>query len=306
LSINKSNIEIQKGNFSSWFYNKELQDGFEQAQNEKIKKELKRLDKSMKRTATWADKIESSKYGNGPVDRGYIGHKSAKMMKRAKSIETRQQLLINEKSELLKNTENTSDLKIHPLQHHSNHLISFENISVFYGKKRICKQISFNISNGDIVSLRGRNGSGKTSLLKLICGEDIRFEGDFHKVNNLIISYVPQDTSSLAGNLRCYAKSNNIDESLFKTILRKLDFGREQFDKDIQALSAGQKKKVLIARSLCEQAHIYIWDEPLNYIDVLSRIQIENLLLDSAITVLFVEHDQTFTDNIATQIIDLE
>ncbi len=65
--------------------------------------------------------------------------------------------------------------------------------------------------------------------------------------------------------------------------------------------SAGQKKKVLIAGSLCEKAHVYIWDEPLNYIDVLSRIQIEELLLEYAPTMIFVEHDSVFTEKIATK-----
>ncbi len=69
--------------------------------------------------------------------------------------------------------------------------------------------------------------------------------------------------------------------------------------------SAGQKKKVLIARSLCEKAHLYIWDEPLNYIDVLSRIQIEELLLESQPTILFVEHDAAFCDAIATKTVNL-
>ena len=67
---------------------------------------------------------------------------------------------------------------------------------------------------------------------------------------------------------------NNIDESLFKAILRKLDFSRVQFEKNIEDFSEGQKKKVLIAKSLCEKSHLYIWDEPLNFIDVISRIQI--------------------------------
>mgnify|MGYP003582626523 CR=1 FL=1 len=65
--------------------------------------------------------------------------------------------------------------------------------------------------------------------------------------------------------------------------------------------SGGQKKKVLIARSLCEQAHLYIWDEPLNFIDVISRIQIEELLLTYKPTLMFVEHDILFNENIAVK-----
>jgi lincosamide and streptogramin A transport system ATP-binding/permease protein len=99
--------------------------------------------------------------------------------------------------------------------------------------------------------------------------------------------------------------NQGLDESLFKSILRKLDLSRLQLEKDISTFSAGQKKKVLIAKSLSEQAHLYIWDEPLNFIDVISRMQIEKLLLEYEPTLLFVEHDSEFSANIATKMIEL-
>lgn len=73
----------------------------------------------------------------------------------------------------------------------------------------------------------------------------------------------------------------------------------------MQYYSERQKKKVLLAKSLCEKAHLYIWDEPLNYIDVFSRMQLEELLSASPLTMLFVEHDQAFTDRIAAKKISL-
>ena len=73
----------------------------------------------------------------------------------------------------------------------------------------------------------------------------------------------------------------------------------------MEDFSGGQKKKVLIARSLCERAHLYIWDEPLNFIDVISRMQIEELLIEYQPTILFVEHDRAFCENIATKVIEI-
>jgi len=69
----------------------------------------------------------------------------------------------------------------------------------------------------------------------------------------------------------------------------------------MSSFSGGQKKKVLIAKSLCEKVHLHIWDEPLNFIDIISRIQIEQLLLEYAPTLLFVEHDSEFCKNVATK-----
>lgn len=303
LSINKTGIDIQKGNFTSWWENKSRQDQYELAENEKLKKDIKRLASAAKRTSEWSYEVEKTK--NSSADRGYVSHKAAKMMKRSKSIEQRQQSAIDEKAGLLKNIENADSLKIAQLAYHKNQLAALEHVSIQYGEKTVCSDISFTIEQGERIGLSGINGSGKSSIIKLICGEAIPYSGTFRKGSQLQISYVSQDTSHLQGDLTDYARTHGIDESLFKAILRKLDFSRVQFEKDMSAFSGGQKKKVLIARSLCEKAHLHIWDEPLNFIDVLSRIQIEELLLEHKPTLLFVEHDREFCANIATKIVEL-
>ncbi|WP_426334741.1 ribosomal protection-like ABC-F family protein [Paenibacillus silvae] len=309
LSINKTNIEIQKGNFSAWWENKRRQDQYELASNEKLIKDIKRLSDSAKRTGKWSEEVEKSKNGTrnsgSKVDKGYIGHKAAKMMKRSKNIEQRQQSAIQEKSKLLKNIETADRLQIHPLPYHKNELVECDHVSIFYGPNVVCKDVNFRVEKGDRIALCGANGSGKSSLLKLICDEDIPHTGVARKDQQLKISYVSQDTSNLGGQLSDYAASQGIDESLFRAILSKLDLSRLQLEKDISTFSAGQKKKVLLAKSLSEQAHLYIWDEPLNYIDVISRMQIEELLLEYAPTLLFVEHDSEFCANIATKVIEL-
>jgi len=73
----------------------------------------------------------------------------------------------------------------------------------------------------------------------------------------------------------------------------------------MKEFSDGQKKKVCLAGSLCQEAHLYIWDEPLNYIDVISRIQIEDLILKHQPTMLFVEHDYSFVKAITTKQVHL-
>ncbi|MCL2125029.1 MAG: ABC-F type ribosomal protection protein [Oscillospiraceae bacterium] len=307
LSINRANIDIQGGNFSSWWRNKEMQDEYEIAENEKLKKDISHLAAAARRTAEWSDKVERSKKqplkSGLSADKGYIGHKAAKMMKRSKSADNRRRDAVEEKSKLLRNIETADPLKLHPLQYHASRLLTVENLSISYGSNTVFRDMSFVVEQGDRVALVGGNGCGKSSLLKLICGDAISYSGAFATGSRLVISYVPQDASDLCGDLDDYARANDIDITLFKTILRKLDFSRVQFEKDIGDYSAGQKKKVLLARSLCQQAHLYIWDEPLNYIDVLSRMQIEELILAYKSTLLFVEHDRAFCNNIATKTI---
>lgn len=227
-------------------------------------------------------------------------------MKRSKNLEQRQQSAIEEKSKLLQNIESSESLQMFQLDYHKKQLAQLEDISISYGSKKVCEHLSFTIEIGDRIALSGKNGSGKSSILKLICGEEMQITGQFSRDNQLKISYVSQDTSHLQGSLTDYAISSEIDESLFKSILRKLDFSRLQFEKDISTYSGGQKKKVLIAKSLSEHAHLYVWDEPLNFIDVISRMQIEELLLGYAPTLLFVEHDRAFCENVATKIVELD
>lgn len=310
LSINRANIEVQSGTFSSWMINFERQQGFEQAQTERLQKDIGRLRQASKRSAGWSDRVEASKNGTKnsglKPDKGFVGHKAAKMMKRAKAIEARQQHSIEEKSQLLKNAESQETLKLSPLEFHSERLATLSEVTVCYGHRAVCNHVSFSIRQGERVALEGRNGSGKSSILKLLMGEAIPHTGTVAVSPGLVISYVPQDTSHLHGPLSDYAGEEHIDESLFKAILRKMGFDRTQFDKNIEDFSGGQKKKVLIARSLCEKAHLYVWDEPLNFIDIDSRMQIEALLKSFSPTMIFVEHDQAFQQAIATKTVELQ
>lgn len=309
LSLNRATIEVQTGNFSSWMENFERQQEFEAAQNEKLKKDISRLQQSARRSSDWSDAVERSKNGTrnsgSKIDKGYVGHKAAKMMKRSKTIEARQQQAIEQKSALLKNAETVDTLKIHPLAYHADLLVSFSDVSIIYDDTQICEPVSFEIHQGERVVIDGKNGSGKSSLLKLLSNYPIEHTGTVTVGSGLVISYVPQDTSHLNGTLSEFAENNNLDESLFKAILRKMDFERVQFEKNIKDFSGGQKKKVLIAKSLCEQAHLYVWDEPLNFIDIYSRMQIEQLIAEFLPTMLLVEHDVAFREAVATRVVSL-
>ena len=305
LSINKATIEVCRGNFSTWYENKQRQDAFELSENEKLKREIRRLESTAREKASWSDRAEATKIGNHVFDRGYVGHKAEKMMARSKAIEKRQNAAIEEKSKLLKNIERSDTLKIFQTPFHTKRLASLVDVSVCYGETPVCRSIAFDIQQGDRIVLQGANGSGKSSIIKLICGEKIPYTGELRIGTGLTISYVPQDASHLRGRLSDFARESGVDESLFLAMLAKLDVSKEQMEKDRSALSAGQKKKVLLARSICQPKHLHIWDEPMNYIDVISRMQIEELLLAYQPTILFVEHDKTFCDRIATKVVQL-
>ena len=238
------------------------------------------------------------------------------MQSRVKSFEKRILNEIDEKEGLLNEIEEITDLKLQPLTHHKERLIECKDFSLCYkdADEPSIKNISFELMQGERVFLDGNNGCGKSSLIKSILAQinetpkkELNYEttGTLSIVSGLKISYVSQDTSHLRGSLKTYAEINNIDYTLFLSLLRQLDFSRTQFGKDMTELSEGQKKKVLIASSLLTPAHIYIWDEPLNYIDVFSRMQIEKLVLQYTPTMLIVEHDIKFKERLSTKLVKM-
>ena len=316
LVLNRKSIEVQGGNFSSWWENKQKKDQFAASENEKHKKEIKKLRQAAKRTSDWADKSERTKIGFDPIKendrcistRSFIGAKT-------KNIEKRIGREIEEKEGLLSDIERTPELKLLQLVHHKNNLVNMRNYTFRYdsASEPILRGLDLEINKGERVALHGENGCGKSTVIRAILSKAEAYSGDMCFTDNglceiasgLVISYIDQNTGGLSGTIENFCADKGLDRSMFCTILRQLDFERAQFSKNMSDFSEGQKKKVLIASSLLTPAHLYIWDEPLNYIDVFSRMQIEKLLLEYAPTMLFVEHDVKFREKIATKTIEL-
>ena len=324
LALGRGTAEIVRGGYSVWRENRDRRESFERAQNERLEKEVKRLDAAASEAGRRAALAEGAKYKKGKksgigsaehefIEKGHVGKMAARSAHKAKALERRLNRTADEHRELLgaathlRRDEAVESLKLSPRFNLHRTLLRAESLSVAYDPAHpVFENLRFELKPGERIALRGRNGSGKSSVLKLALGENIPHTGLFERAGNALLSYLPQDASFLKGSVYDYAAACKVDHVLMLAILRKLGFARELFERDMGGYSAGQKKKVLLARSLCEQAHVYIWDEPLNFIDLESREQVEELLLEFKPTMLFVEHDRRFAETVATDTIYLE
>ena len=311
LVITRSGVELVSAKFSTWWENNEQRQESEKARNEQLKKEMGSIEASMKKNAQWSRKAEGDKSRNNPMGsedhfrRAFEAKKASKLMSLSKNLENRNERKLAEKESLLKDLEREQTLKITGSTHHDRTPIMLKDVSICRYGEVIASGISFTVERGKKISLQGHNGCGKSTLIKYLAGladaEGITAEGDIHIARGLKISYVGQDTSSLQGPLFDICTARGADRTQFSTILVKMGFTGDMLYRDAAALSLGQKKFVMLALSLCEKADVYLWDEPLNYIDVYMRKEIERLVRDSDVTMLFVEHDRAFAEAAADE-----
>ncbi|MDR2832444.1 MAG: Lsa family ABC-F type ribosomal protection protein [Streptococcaceae bacterium] len=315
LSIERGGLVLYQGNFSTYEEQKKRRDEFELAQNEKLKGSISRLKKTAFEKKQWSDKIEKSKYNDpkvkgtassGIADRGFIGAKAAKMMKRSKNIERRMDEQIEEKEGLLKNLEKIDPLSMNYQATHHKLLMKVEELTLSFDEKALFQPVSFEVRSGRIVAIAGANGSGKSSMVKFLLDKFVgKANGNYTHSNHLNISYVRQNYADNKGTLSEFAQQNGLDFSEFLNNLRKLGMERVVFQNRIENMSMGQRKKVELAKSLSQPAELYIWDEPLNYLDVFNHEQLEELILNVKPAMILIEHDQHFLEKIADEVIEL-
>ncbi|CAJ1200687.1 Nucleotide-binding protein ExpZ [Companilactobacillus paralimentarius] len=311
ISIDRSDVVVYKGNFDTWQEQKERQDQSELAEKEQLKKDINRLHETAVKRENWSRQTESQKNRKHytekvHLDKGFIGTKAAKMMKKAKTAERRVNSAIDEKKTLLKNIEIEAPIELnYEKLSHPDVFVQVENLRLQH-ENIVTPTVDFKVKRDQVVSLIGPNGIGKTTIFKQILGLSQPFEqtGQIHVANNLKISYLRQD-NELQGTIRQLAEQKQIEPELTFSNLRKLGFERYLFEQPIEQMSQGQRRKVALAVSLSEEANLYFWDEPLNYLDVITRQQIIEAIKKQHPTMLLIDHDQDLIDSVSNKRIEL-
>ncbi len=196
-------------------------------------------------------------------------------------------------------------------------LISLQDVSIGFGGPRLLDEINLQIESGEWVGLLGRNGMGKSTLLKLIAGEILPHSGTISYQQNINVAYLPQEVpQGLSGRVRdivesgLEATSGTLDDEhqwqrqhQVEKILSRMELDPEA---KFEVLSAGLKRRVYLARGLVRNPDLLLLDEPTNHLDITSIDWLEDFLKRWGGTLLFVTHDRVFLQRLATRIVELD
>ena len=307
VSINKSDIRINQGNFSTWKTQMEIEEESERRRNENLNREVANLEEEARKRRKWSDTKEKEKIGatGKHTDKGFISHKATKMMKRALTAERHKEKNLVEKKELLKNYEYQKKLKLSKENRSPDILLSVENISVSFDEMKIINDLSFTVYKNERIAITGENGCGKTTLVNAITGDVSLDNGCIRLPNYVSVARAFQNPKWRAGLLRNHLKQDGIEETRFRNIMAAFKIQGEIFDRPLETFSRGELKKVDLCCSFINPVNLLIWDEPMNYLDIASREQIEEVILEFEPTMLFIDHDRYFLNSIATDTFEL-
>ncbi|SCC00848.1 ribosomal protection-like ABC-F family protein [Weissella bombi] len=313
IAIEKRQLMVYQGNFATYEEQKGRRDQYELDQNKKLKTEIGRLKQTASEKAEWSRGREKEKFGNRHVagsgaifDRGAIGARAARTMKRSKTLVRHMEDKVADKEQLLKEIETVDMLTMNYQSSYHKVLLEVKNLQLAY-EQPLFEPVSFQLTKRERVAIQGANGSGKSSIIHYLLGMFTgQADGEVDMPSNIRISYVRQNYENNVGTLQEFANEHHLSYETLLNNLHKLGVERCVFNTRIEDMSMGQRKRVELAKSLATPAELFIWDEPLNYLDVFNREQLEQVIQLVQPTMLLVEHDETFLDNVATQIIRLQ
>ncbi len=316
IALNPETVDVQRSDYSTW-RQAHLERLAEQARsNVLLKKDITRLETVARARRSGADARESDKTAGGKArlpsqrggDTGFIGARAARQMKRALAAERRASQAAEKRRDSLVDVEKEYPLMLSdpPAAAPGREpLVRARELCVGWDRW-LFEPLTFEVRAGERLALTGPNGCGKSSLLALFDdGSALKLKGSWKVHARIVISRAMQIPRWQRGSLREQLTAAGLEEARFRQLMAALGVRGAALDRPLEHLSQGQLKKIELARSLSQPAHLYLWDEPLNYVDVDARERIEAAILESNAALVFVEHDARFVEAVATNIVSL-
>lgn len=265
----------------------------------------KKLQNQIKELSILTAKLEKSTKKDGSTDTRASGYKDSaqrkvkKVARQAESKRNRLERLQNELGEKPYEQRNIF-YRIDAGQLHNKVLMKFVNVAKSFGDNMLFDKVNLNIENGEKIALIGANGSGKSTFIKMILGQE-DFSGDIYKNQNIKIAYLPQNAFDIKSEQTVmeFANEFNNYRTQFLTNLCNMGFTRDIFSKKICNLSSGEKMKLKLNELIIGDFNFLILDEPTNNLDIANKKFLEQVLKDYKGNLLIVSHDKAMLNNIS-------
>lgn len=227
----------------------------------------------------------------------------------SKTLQVQSRVKMLEKLELLEvDEEDTSALRLKfpPSPRSGSYPVIIENVSKRYEEKTVFKNANLTIERGDKIAFVGRNGEGKSTLVKCIMKE-IEHDGKLTIGHNVMIGYFAQNQASLLDeNLTVFQTIDDVAKgdirNKIKDLLGAFMFGGENSAKKVKVLSGGERTRLAMIKLLLEPVNLLILDEPTNHLDLKTKDILKQALLDFDGTLIVVSHDRDFLDGLVTKV----
>jgi lincosamide and streptogramin A transport system ATP-binding/permease protein len=297
VALERDGVWLHAGDYASWRRRRTEEAAHEARRRERLGREVRDLEQASRARRGWSEARERTK--RGAADKGFVGHRAARMMKRALHAERRATEKLREKRALVRIPEKRRPLEVIHADGPERLLVA-ERVAVDVGGRRLVEGLDLVLRRGERLVLEGPNGAGKTLLLETLCAERPPAEGRITPAHGTCWRRVRQVPAWRSGRLADRIREAGLDAVAFRQVLGAMGVAGDVLERPIETLSAGERKKVELCPSFLEPAHVWVWDEPLNHLDIESREQIEAAVLAARPTLLLVEHDAWFTDRVAT------
>jgi macrolide transport system ATP-binding/permease protein len=304
LEVEDTKIKIYNGNYSDYRLQKEMELDRQYFEYDQYIKEKRKIEKAIieKKEKVRTMRDTPARMGNSEARLHRMGpqRQKAKLDRAAKNMESRIAHL--EKKEKPKEISKT---KIDIQENeglYSSIIIECKGLEKDFGNRRLFEKVSFQIERGSKTAIIGDNGTGKTTLLKMILSRD----SGVWISESAKIGYFSQSMDILDEDktiLENVLEESIYDETFARIVLARLLFKNEDVHKRVGVLSGGEKVKTEFAKIFLKDINLIVLDEPTNYLDVYSQEALENVLEDYEGTLLFVSHDRQFISDVADHVI---
>lgn len=320
MSINKADIKVEKGNYTTWRNNMDMIEAYEFRTRDRLEREIKQLERRSERSRDWAGVANTQKYEFACHART---NGCQAYMRQAKRSEEQVLDNIETKKQLLLNYEEAKELRISQKACGKDGLlIEAAGLNFAYPKgEPVIKDFNLKLYRGDRIWIKGCNGAGKSTLLKLLSGELNENTGANTTLQEAVwdketsikwaegikISMATQEPLWREGFItekyQLPEQKEQLEQLLF--FCEIFDLPEDFLERPLETYSSGELKKIDIARALSEEGDVLFLDEPLNYMDVYFREQLEKAMLECQPTIMFVEHDGRFGRRVSNRILEL-